>query len=49
MQKYNVKRCYYGHLHGEGLKERIDGNIGGVELKLISADAIGFKLEKMMG
>ncbi len=28
MQKYNVKKCIYGHLHGEALNtEVIEGNI----------------------
>lgn len=28
MQKYNVKKCIYGHLHGESLNtEVIEGNI----------------------
>lgn len=28
MQKYNVKKCIYGHLHGEVLKtDVIEGNI----------------------
>lgn len=30
MQKYNVKKCIYGHLHGEALNnEVIEGNIRG--------------------
>lgn len=44
MQKYNVKKCIYGHLHGESHKEAIEGNIGGVEVKLVSSDYLDFKL-----
>ena len=47
MQKYNVKQCYYGHLHGEGLNDRIEGEIGKIKLKLVSADGMEFKLEKL--
>lgn len=44
MKKYNVKKCVYGHLHGEAHREAIEGDIGGVEIKLISCDYTGFKL-----
>lgn len=44
MKKYNVKRCYYGHLHGHSHKDAIEGNIEGIEFKLISADYLGFSL-----
>lgn len=27
MKKYNIKKCIYGHLHGEALKEAIEGDI----------------------
>ena len=47
MQKYNVKKCLYGHLHGESHKEAIEGNIGGIDIKLVSADFLDFKLEKI--
>ena len=44
MKKYNVKKCIYGHLHGEAHKEAIEGNISGVEIKLVSCDYTDFKL-----
>ena len=47
MQKYNVTQCYYGHLHGEGLNDRIEGEIGKIKLKLVSADGMEVKLEKL--
>ena len=47
MKKYNVERCYYGHLHGESIQEAIEGNIEGIEFKLISADGLEFKLLKI--
>ena len=46
MKKYNVKRCYYGHLHGASHKDAIEGNVEGINLKLISGDYLNFKLEK---
>lgn len=47
MQKYNIKKCIYGHLHGEGLKEAVIGDVGGVNLNLVSADYLDFKLLKL--
>ena len=47
MQKYNVKKCIYGHLHGESHSEAVEGNIGKIELKLVSADYLNFKLTKI--
>ena len=47
MQKYNVKKCLYGHLHGEAKIDCIEGNIAGIDLKLISADYLNFKLYKV--
>lgn len=44
MKKYQVKRCYYGHLHGDSHKEAVEGNIEGVELKLVSSDYLDFDL-----
>ena len=47
MKKYNVKRCYYGHLHGNSIYDAIEGKIQGIELKLVSADGLDFKLIKI--
>ena len=47
MKKYNVKRCYYGHLHGISIKDAIEGEIEGIQFKLISADGLDFKLMKI--
>ena len=47
MRKYNVKKCIYGHLHGESIKEAIQGNIKGIDTKLLSADGVNFKLIKI--
>lgn len=44
MKKYKIKRCYYAHLHGASISEAIEGNIEGIEFKLVSADGLDFKL-----
>ena len=47
LEKYNIHKCYYGHLHGMSHKEAVEGNIDGVEYKLISADYTNFELIKV--
>lgn len=42
MKKYEIKECYYGHLHGEGIKGAIEGEYEGINLKLVSADYLNF-------
>lgn len=44
MKKYNVKMCIYGHLHANSHKDAVEGNIKGIELRLVSADYLDFKL-----
>ncbi len=47
MKKYNIKRCLYGHLHATAIKDALEGNIDGINCKLVSADAINFELIKV--
>lgn len=47
MQKYGIKKCFYGHLHSTSIQEAIDGNYFGIEFKLVSADGVDFKLVKI--
>ena len=47
MKKYNVKKCYYGHLHGVSIKEAFEGELDGIQFKLTSADSLNFKLHKI--
>lgn len=44
MNKYNVKKCFYAHLHGSSINEAVEGNIEGIEFVLVSADKLNFKL-----
>ena len=43
LERYEVRRCFYGHLHSESHKLAVEGLWGGVEYRLVSADYIGFK------
>ena len=47
MEKYKINKCYYGHLHGTSHKDAVEGNIHGIDLKLISADYLDFNLLKI--
>ncbi len=47
LKKYNVKKCIYGHLHGESHKEAVQGLIDGIDFKLVSSDYLDFKLYKI--
>ena len=47
MKKYNVKKCFYGHLHGSSIKDAFEGMFDGIEFKLVSADGLDFKLYKI--
>ena len=44
LQKYNIKKCFYGHLHGASIKEAVEGEHFGIDFKLVSADGLNFKL-----
>ena len=47
LEKYQVKRCYYGHLHGPTIKRRMEGSWRGISFSLISADHLGFCPKKI--
>lgn len=47
MKQYQIKRCYYGHLHGKSHQEAVQGDVQGVDFKLISADYLNFNLVKV--
>lgn len=43
LEKYEVRRCFYGHLHGASHKLAMQGLWDGVEYRLVSADFIDFQ------
>lgn len=43
LKKYDVRRCFYGHLHGASHGLAIEGLHDGVDFRLVSADKLGFK------
>ena len=43
LERYEVRRCFYGHLHSDSHKLAVEGLWGGVEYRLVAADYIDFK------
>lgn len=48
LKKYNIKKCYYGHLHSSSIQDAAQGVIDGIEYKLVSSDGVNFKLVKII-
>ena len=43
LQRYDVRRCFYGHLHGASHGLAQEGIWDGIEFKLVAADKLNFK------
>lgn len=44
LKKYDIKKCYYGHIHGKNIGNKaITGVYKGINFHMISCDQIGFK------
>ncbi len=44
LQKYDIKKCYYGHLHGRQVaRKAITGTYKGIEFHMISSDQVDFR------
>ena len=48
MKKYNVKKCYYGHLHGISHVNRIPDIVDGIEYHLVASDYLRFALKAVL-
>ncbi len=47
MEKYSVKICIYGHLHGDSYKNAFQGKLNEIEFKLVSSDFLKFEPLKL--
>lgn len=47
-EKYQVRRCFYGHLHGGSHKLAMEGLWDSVEFRLVAADYLDFKPFKVI-
>ena len=43
LQKYGVRRCFYGHLHGASQNLAMEGIWNGIDYRLVSADKLNFR------
>lgn len=48
LQRYEVRRCFYGHLHGPSQRLAQEGLWDGIEYGLLAADFINFKPQKIL-
>lgn len=42
LREFGVRRCLYGHIHGQGARMAVTGEVDGIGYTLISADYRGF-------
>ena len=47
LKNNNINKCYYAHLHGDSHKDAVEGEINGMEYKLVSSDYLEFNLLKI--
>lgn len=47
LKEFGVRRCFYGHIHGKGIPGAFNGWLDGTEFRLVSADFVNFKPEKI--
>ena len=48
LKKYEVRQCFYGHLHGASHGLAVEGLWDGVEFRLVSADRLNFRPFKVI-
>ena len=48
LKKYNVDTCIYGHLHADGHKYSVEGDVEGIKFHLVASDYLDFKLKLLM-
>lgn len=48
LSRYEVRRCFYGHLHGPSHRLALEGTWDGVEYALLAADFINFRPQKIL-
>ena len=48
MNDYGVKNCWYGHVHGQGHRLAVRGEVEGIVYEMISADFLDFVPKRIM-
>jgi len=47
MNEFDVKECYYGHLHSYAHRFAVRGKVAGINYELVSSDYLDFKPQKI--
>ena len=47
LERYGVRACYYGHLHGAAQRRAVEGSWAGTEFSLVAADYLRFVPKKI--
>jgi len=48
LEQYEVKRCFYGHIHGSGAQYAVQGAVEGIDYTMVSADYLQFAPFKIL-
>lgn len=48
LKRYNVEKCFYGHLHGKSHSKCVPQNVDGVHYELISSDYLSFRPKRIV-
>ena len=48
MHDHGVKNCWYGHIHGQGHRQAVRGEVDGIFYEMISADYLDFVPQRIM-
>ena len=48
MKEYGVRNCWYGHIHGQGRRLAVRGEVDGIIYEMVSADFVDFVPQKIM-
>ena len=48
LKKYGIRRCYFGHIHGDRTGRFADFTVDGIRFSLVSADSLAFCPKSVM-
>ena len=48
MDEFNVKRCWYGHIHSHGRRHAVRGEVDGIVYEMVSADFVDFVPQRIL-
>jgi len=48
MKEFEVRNCWYGHVHGYGHRLAVTGEVEGITYEMVSADYLDFKPRRVM-